>query len=298
MPRYWVIAPVESRPAQRFEKVWQFDLTHNLISIGWDAIGDISKLDREALAGAVRTAYPEKPPSSRALIVNMLWAFGHEIRPGDFVIAKRGRSILKAVGRVVRRSFYAPGKNPFLATLGHSHSSFLKVEWRPEPRDKEFREDVFPEYTLKQISETDFRSFVIDTIGIGAQWRRSVSRKNGDIRKRFEQWGVPSGIRRELGLSDGSACTLSIRLGTYSVGPRVYVLTSGGEFRLSKDIADALRGKALAKPEAEIVFEIQKTIPQSVALDSARKDALEEGAFDPQSEIDARKDNRHSGRNS
>lgn len=288
MPSYWVIAPVESRPAQRFEKVWQFDLTHNLISVGWDAIGDISKLDREALSDAVRAAYPEKPPHSRALIVNMLWAFGHEIRPGDFVIAKRGRSILKAVGRVVCRSFYAPGKNPFLATLGYSHNSFLKVKWQPEPRDKELHEDVFPEYTLKQISETDFRSLVTNTIGIIPQWRRSISKKNGGIRKRFEQWGVPSAIRKELGLSDGSACTLSIRLGTYSVGPRVYILTSGGEFRLSKDMADALRERALAKPGAEIVFEIQTTTSQNVALDNARKVALEEGAFDPQNEIDAR----------
>jgi len=32
MPRYWVMAPVESKPADIFDKVWQFDLAQNVIS--------------------------------------------------------------------------------------------------------------------------------------------------------------------------------------------------------------------------------------------------------------------------
>lgn len=34
MPRYWVIAAVESKPSELFDKVWQFDLANGLISIG------------------------------------------------------------------------------------------------------------------------------------------------------------------------------------------------------------------------------------------------------------------------
>jgi hypothetical protein len=44
MPRYWVIAPVESQPADVFDKVWHFDVANNLVSIGWGAVGDVSKL--------------------------------------------------------------------------------------------------------------------------------------------------------------------------------------------------------------------------------------------------------------
>ena len=33
MPRYWVIAPVDSKPPELFDKVWQFDLANNRISI-------------------------------------------------------------------------------------------------------------------------------------------------------------------------------------------------------------------------------------------------------------------------
>jgi HNH endonuclease len=122
------------------------------------------------------------------------------------------------------------------------------------------------------------------------QWRRSVVKKNGEIRKQFLQWMVPTDIRRKLDLIDGSEFTLSARLETYSLKPRAYVLTSGGEFRLSKGIAEDLRLRATAKPKAEIVFNIhvEGSKPRRVTLDKARQRALEEGAFDPQDDEDAR----------
>lgn len=101
MPRYWLIAPVESKPKELFQKVWQFDLARGLISIGWSDLGDVSKMSNEELAGAVASRYPEKPPQTRALLTNMLWAFHHEISPGDYVLARRGRKVLAAVGRVL-----------------------------------------------------------------------------------------------------------------------------------------------------------------------------------------------------
>ena len=141
MPRYWVIAPVESKPQELFDKVWQFDLANHLISIGWKQLGDVSKMSREALSEAVALAYPDKPPATRALYTNMLWAFHHEISSGDFVLARRGRKILAAVGKVSQSAFYAPGKNP-----DFGHPNFLQVSWQEQPRDK-----VFPSTTLSEL---------------------------------------------------------------------------------------------------------------------------------------------------
>jgi restriction system protein len=157
MPRYWVIAPVESKDSQRFNNVWQFDLDNKLISIGWSELGDISKMSREALSEAVVKAYPD---GARGLIVNMLWAFYHEIVPGDFVIARRGRKILEAVGKVVRTGFYAAGKNPYLASPEYSHPNFLEVEWQSQPRNKVFPKLVFPMQTLKEIIEVDYQNLL------------------------------------------------------------------------------------------------------------------------------------------
>lgn len=154
MSRYWVIAPFESKPSELFDKVWQFDIANDLISIGWNELGDVSQMSREELFKAVTSTYPKKPQQTKGLYVNMIWAFYHEIKPGDFVIARRGRKILAAVGRVSESAFYSPKDSP-----AHDHSNFLKVSWQEQPRDKTFPSVVFPMHTLAEISEEQFRDF-------------------------------------------------------------------------------------------------------------------------------------------
>ena len=97
MPRYWVIAPVESKPPQLFDRVWEFDLANNIISIGWNQLGDISQLSKEALAAKIANALPEKPTHTKSLITNMNWSFFHEIAPGDIIIARRGRKNMLSI---------------------------------------------------------------------------------------------------------------------------------------------------------------------------------------------------------
>ena len=148
MPRYWVIAPFQSNKPELFDTVWQFDVDNNVISIGWHQLGDVSAMSREELSAAVAIAYPDKPAGTRGLYVNMLWAFYHDVSPGDIVIARRGRKTLVAVGRVTRSAVYSPGKNPAVP-----HPSFLEVEWSPGPRDKVFSRLVFPMQTIAEITE-------------------------------------------------------------------------------------------------------------------------------------------------
>ncbi len=155
MPRYWVMAPVESKPPELFDKVWQYDLAHGVISIGWKQLGDISKISREALVEAVASTYPDKPSQTKALYTNMLWAFYHEMLPGDYVIARRGRKTLARVGKIVGPAIYGPGRNPSVGHLG-----FIEVSWQDQPRDKSFSSIVFPMHTLAEFSEDQFRSVV------------------------------------------------------------------------------------------------------------------------------------------
>jgi len=155
MPRYWVIAPVESKPPELFEKVWQFDLANNVISIGWKQLGDVSRMSREELSEAVASAYPDRPPQTKGLYANMIWAFYREIGLGDFVIARRGRKTLAAVGSVSGSAVYAPGKNP-----AHGHPNFLEISWQAQPRDKSFPTVVFPMHTLAELSEEQYRNLL------------------------------------------------------------------------------------------------------------------------------------------
>lgn len=160
MPRYWVIAPFSSKKSELFDKVWQFDLANNVISIGWSQLGDVSQMSRETLSDAVASEFADSPAATKSLFVNMIWAFYHEIGPGDVVLARRGRKTLAAVGKVTKSGYYAPGKNPHLGSPGGSHPSFLEVEWKEKPRDKAFADIIFPMPTLSEISEDQYHSLL------------------------------------------------------------------------------------------------------------------------------------------
>lgn len=154
MPRYWVIAPFESKSADVFDKVWQFDLENSVISIGWKELAaDVSTLNREELLDAVKSTYAAKPPATKALYANMIWDFYHSIRPGDIVLARRGRKTLAAIGEVVQAAFYAPGKSPV-----SGHPNFIGVSWREQPRSKVFSTLTFPMRTVAEISSDEFRN--------------------------------------------------------------------------------------------------------------------------------------------
>jgi len=139
MPRYWVMAAVESKPAELFDKVWQFDLAENVISIGWKELGDVSQMTREELANAVVTTYSDKPVQTKGLYTNMLWAFYHDMLPGDYVIARRGRKAFAGVGKIVTAAVYTPGRNPLV-----EHPGFLEVAWQDQPKINRSRALSFP----------------------------------------------------------------------------------------------------------------------------------------------------------
>lgn len=160
MTRYWVIAPFGSKDSELFDKVWQFDLENNLISIGWGQIGDVSQMSHEALVKAVALAFPDRPNATKSLFVNMLWAVYHEISPGDVVIARKGRKILAGVGKVKKAGRYIPGRNPHLISSDDLHPNFLEVEWQDKPRNKAFENIVFPMHTVYEITESQYLPLV------------------------------------------------------------------------------------------------------------------------------------------
>ncbi len=152
MLRYWIIAPIETEPRAQFDRVWQFDLDNEAISIGWAKLGDVSAMKRQELAEAVKVAYPEKPSTAVGLCANMIWNFYNQIKPDDMVVARRGRKVIAGIGRVSKMAFYAPGKNPFC-----NHPHFLGVQWQLQPRDRAFPTVAFPMQTVAEISKEQFQ---------------------------------------------------------------------------------------------------------------------------------------------
>jgi restriction system protein len=156
MPRYWVLAPFSSVNQAKYDEVWEFDLENNLISIGWSQLGDVAQQSRDELASAIARHYPTTPLATRSLYANMIWNFYHEIAPGDLVIGRRGRRVLAAIGTVLDRAAFAPGRNPLLTTGPDVHSSYLPVDWAEHPRDRLFTTIVFPMHTLSELTEAQY----------------------------------------------------------------------------------------------------------------------------------------------
>lgn len=156
MPRYWVIAPYHADRPEWWERIWEFDLARNLISIGWSKLGDISSLDEQGLRAAIERTYPES--AAKRLVFNMLWNFYHSIEPGDIIVARRGTKKIAAVGTVTRKAYYEHDKNA--VGQENPYSNHIDVRWEASPRDKQFSSPVFGMQTIYEILEEKFRSLV------------------------------------------------------------------------------------------------------------------------------------------
>ena len=116
--RYWKIAPGKQG--------WQWEECKEggFIAIGWDELGDLSRLDRakfETLQSEMKT---ERGWTKEA--TDQVWTFAHDIQEGDRVLANRGTREILGIGTVIGPYEYVPG-----IPQGHR----LPVRWDDtEPR--------------------------------------------------------------------------------------------------------------------------------------------------------------------
>lgn len=97
-PKTWIYAPGEGA------KMWSDCKDNNIISIGWEEVGDLTGFDtKEELDMAVHKVYPEDP-TTMTNSKRCLWDFSHEMDEGDIVYAKQG--LYTILGRGVVESGY------------------------------------------------------------------------------------------------------------------------------------------------------------------------------------------------
>ncbi len=158
MQRYWVIAPYHADKPEVWQRVWDYDVSHNVISIGWHQLGNVSSLTEEELKERIDQVFHNDPPSVRTLYRRMLRDFYHSIKIGDVVVARRGRKKIAAIGTVVRSAYYEHNKNADILGQDKAYSNHLDVIWKPSPRDKTFEAVVFGMQTLYEIPKEKFDS--------------------------------------------------------------------------------------------------------------------------------------------
>ncbi|MEZ0394538.1 MAG: DUF2461 family protein, partial [Desulfurococcaceae archaeon] len=113
----WKIAPGE--------KAWEWDASkaEGYIALGWSEIGDLSKLDRRTFEQAwqeMQTKDSEFGEGGR----EQLWKFFSKVKPGDRILANRGKTEILGVGTIAGPYYFAPGQK-------QAHRR--KVTWEDRP---------------------------------------------------------------------------------------------------------------------------------------------------------------------
>ncbi len=96
----------------------------NFIAVGWDEMGDLSKIkpDREAFKAKVASAYPGKKEGAIPNNAGQLYRFVHEMKVGDFIVypSKVDRTI--NLGKVKGAYQYSPA-------ISQGYPNLRSVEW-------------------------------------------------------------------------------------------------------------------------------------------------------------------------
>ena len=90
--KVWVMSP--GKKAQYWGDFQQM----NVIAIGWDDLGDLRELStRESIQEKLRDLYGRPKPTNDSLAC---YQFAYEMKPGDHIIVKQGRSALLGYGKI------------------------------------------------------------------------------------------------------------------------------------------------------------------------------------------------------
>ena len=120
---YWLYAPGEQ--AVYWDEYYQ----DGLMGLGWNKIGDLKEYRKQQdLVAPLKQHYGAD--TSQKNNADMLYGFANEMKPGDIVFAKKGRSMI--VGRgVVTSEYYYDGNRenqPHLRKVNWTH----KGEWKSD----------------------------------------------------------------------------------------------------------------------------------------------------------------------
>lgn len=120
---YWIYAPGEQAV------FWDEYYQEGIMGLGWNKIGDLTEYRKQQdLIAPLKQYYGAE--TSQKNSADMLYSFAYEMKPGDIVFAKKGRSMI--VGRgVVTSDYYYDNSHepqPHLRKVNWTH----KGEWKTD----------------------------------------------------------------------------------------------------------------------------------------------------------------------
>jgi restriction system protein len=88
-------------------------VTEGFIAIGWDAVGDLSKIpaNREAFKKTVAAAYPDAKPGAIPVVAGTLFKFATEMKKGDLVVYPSKPDRMVNIGTIASEYVFDPSKD-------------------------------------------------------------------------------------------------------------------------------------------------------------------------------------------
>lgn len=113
--RYWKIAPGENA------RLWESCRDGGYISIGWNELGDLTRLSHAEFIVMRNQLIQEKnQPGWTRKALDQVWKFANVIKEGDRIVANRGTTEILGIGK-------ASGPYQFILNAEHGH--LIPVKW-------------------------------------------------------------------------------------------------------------------------------------------------------------------------
>ena len=136
---YWLYAPGEQA------SFWDEYYQEGIMGLGWNKIGDLKEYNKqEDLIVPLKTNYGDE--SSQVQNANMLYSFANDMKPGDVIFAKKGRSLIVGRGVVTSDYYYDDSRE--------NHPHLRKVNWQ-------VKGDNFYSFATKYCSHHQPENFAI-----------------------------------------------------------------------------------------------------------------------------------------
>lgn len=159
MTLYWMMTPYDASYPDIFDAYWAYDLGHRVIALGWDVLGDVSRMTEAQLRDRIVQTQTQHG-NDLGYVSRMFRYFYREITPGDVVVARRGLHKVIGIGVVTKAGFYNEKMGNERAanlTNAYIYPNFIGVDW--QTRDITSPKQ-FTQYAIFKLSEERYRSLV------------------------------------------------------------------------------------------------------------------------------------------
>ena len=174
MTQIWVIPPFDYEIPDGWQQVWENNLRHGFISVGWSGLRNVSRLSEAEIVERHQKTFPDAKKRGSMADAKVLYKFWHMLSVGDMVVARRGRKSIAGIGTIIGAPYYDPKKAKDAFPTGYNYPNHIDVDWSDEHRDVMFSKQVFGMQTITSIDQSKLEGLLGSAVSAGEYYPDEV----------------------------------------------------------------------------------------------------------------------------